>query len=143
MPMSLLVESSIGELIRQSRQGQMDHGLTPIGPEKSGSATMDDEEDPLPMARLVALVLGLVLSFCLIAVAAAQNCVTRPDGLGGSRMTCSDGSSATTRPDGLGGSRTLIQPPPQPYPQPYGQPQQPQTCTTRPDGLGGLRTTCF
>jgi len=100
------------------------------------------------MTRLMALVLGLALSFSVIAVAGAQNCVTRPDGLGGTRMTCSDGSSATTRPDGLGGTRTFIQPPTQPYPQPYGQqpfgqPQQPQTCTTRPDGLGGLRTTCF
>src|SRR5258708_4604655 len=99
------------------------------------------------MTRFAALVLGIVLSLSLIAAAGAQNCVTRPDGLGGTRMTCSDGSSATTRPDGLGGSRTFIQPPSQPYPQPYGQPygqpQQPQTCTTRPDGLGGLRTTCF
>lgn len=101
------------------------------------------------MTRLVALVLGLVLLFSLIGIVGAQNCVTRPDGLGGTRMTCSDGSSATSRPDGLGGTRTFIQPPmQQPYPQPYGQQpygqsQQPQTCTTRPDGLGGLRTTCF
>jgi hypothetical protein len=99
------------------------------------------------MPRLLALVLGLALSCSVITVAGAQNCVTRPDGLGGTRMTCSDGSSATTRPDGLGGTRTTIQPPMQPYyPQPgqqFGQPQQPQTCTTRPDGLGGLRTTCF
>lgn len=99
------------------------------------------------MTRLVALVLGLALSLSVIAVAGAQNCVTRPDGLGGTRMTCSDGSSATARPDGLGGTRTTIQPPTQPYypqpGQPFGQPQQPQTCTTRPDGLGGLRTTCF
>jgi hypothetical protein len=98
------------------------------------------------MTRFVALVLGIVLCLSFIAAAGAQNCVTRPDGLGGTRMTCSDGSTATTRPDGLGGSRTTIQPPfqpPQPYGQSYGQPQQPQTCTTRSDGLGGLRTTCF
>jgi hypothetical protein len=103
------------------------------------------------MAHCLALILGTVLSLGLLAgTASAQNCVTRPDGLGGTRMTCSDGSSATTRPDGLGGSRTTIQPPfqpvqpyAQPYGQPYPQPQQPQTCTTRPDGLGGLRTHCF
>jgi hypothetical protein len=99
------------------------------------------------MTRLVVLVLGPILGVCLIGPAFAQNCVTRPDGLGGTRMTCSEGSSATTRPDGLGGSRTTIQPPfqpAQPYgQQSYGQPQQPQTCTTRPDGLGGLRTHCF
>ena len=95
------------------------------------------------MGRLLVLILGLILGVCLIGPAFAQNCVTRPDGLGGTRMTCSDGSSATTRPDGLGGSRTAIRPPfqpVQPYGQPYPQPQQPQTCTTRPDGLGGLRT---
>ncbi len=96
------------------------------------------------MRTLVAMTIGAALSIILVAAGQSQNCVTRPDGFGGSRMTCDDGTRATTRPDGFGGSRTTIQPPSQqPYQQPYGlQQQQPTNCTTRPDGFGGTRTTC-
>jgi hypothetical protein len=77
------------------------------------------------MACVLALVVGTMMSRYVVEAAPAQNCVTRPDGLGGTRMTCGDGSSATTRPDGLEGLRTTIQPPVQspiqPYAQPYGQ----------------------
>lgn len=95
------------------------------------------------MRTLIGVTIGAALSITLVAAAQAQNCVTRPDGFGGSRMTCDDGTRGTTRPDGFGGSRTTIQPPQQPYQQPYGQQQQqPTNCTTRPDGFGGTRTTC-
>ena len=99
------------------------------------------------MIRLMALALGAALVIGLVTAAHAQNCTTRPDGLGGTRMTCDDGSSAVSRPDGLGGIRTTIQPP-YPQPQPFGMPQQPQiqqpqNCVTRPNGLGGYRTTCY
>ena len=92
----------------------------------------------------LAVLIGLA-----VATAQAQNCTQRPDGFGGSRTYCDDGTTATTRPDGFGGSRTFIQPPPSnPYlTQPYQQqpnvwPAQPRSCITRPDGFGGYRTFC-
>jgi len=99
------------------------------------------------MVRLMALALGAAVTLSIVTAAQGQNCTTRPDGLGGTRMTCDDGSSSVSRPDGLGGVRTTIQPGFQ-QPQPFGMPQQPpiqqpRNCVTRPNGLGGYQTSCY
>lgn len=90
----------------------------------------------------------ILLALAGVGPAAAGECVQRPDGFGGSRTTCDDGTTAITRPNGFGGYRTTIQPPlvipPMPQPGLHFPPtwEPPQECVTRPTSWGGSKTFC-